>query len=334
MAAQADEREALAGWQLERASAEAYERYGVPAWSRALARGLLRIAAPGPGERLLDVACGTGIVARLATETVGEAGSVCGVDVNEAMLAVARDAGWGLRPPVDWRRGDAAALPVDDESVDVVTCQQALQFLPDREAALREMRRVLVPGGRLGLSVFRDGRFNPLYAAFAELLERHVGADAGTMMRSPVRGVGGGRPARTARRRRAARRPGPDRVRRRALPVGRRDLLRRRDGELAARRPARGARPRSARCPRARPRGRARRALRRRRRRRTARGPRGHGARLTRAAAAMTASAERSTSSSVVAQLETEMRIAAMPCQRGAAEPAGAVVLHRRSRRG
>ena len=64
MAARTDGREALAGWQLERSSAEAYERYGVPAWSRALAQGLLRIAAPGPGERLLDVACGTGIVAR------------------------------------------------------------------------------------------------------------------------------------------------------------------------------------------------------------------------------------------------------------------------------
>ena len=182
MAARTDEREALAGWQLERSSAEAYERYGVPAWSRALAQGLLRIAAPGPGERLLDVACGTGIVARLATETVGEAGSVCGVDVNEAMLAVARDAGWGLRPPIDWRRGDAAALPVDDESVDVVTCQQALQFLPDREGALREMRRVLVPGGRLALAVLRSIRHNPGWEALAVLLERHTGSDA---MRAP-----------------------------------------------------------------------------------------------------------------------------------------------------
>jgi SAM-dependent methyltransferase len=178
MAAPVDERDALAGWQLERASAEAYERYGVPAWSRALAQGLLRIAAPGPGERLLDVACGTGIVARLAAEAVGEAGSVCGVDLNEAMLAVARDAGWGVRPPIDWRQGDAAALPVDDESADVVTCQQALQFLPDREAALRELRRVLVPGGRVAVSVLRPIRHNPGWEALAVLLERHTGSSA------------------------------------------------------------------------------------------------------------------------------------------------------------
>jgi ubiquinone/menaquinone biosynthesis C-methylase UbiE len=154
----------------------------VPAWSRALAHGLLRIAAPGPGERLLDVGCGTGIVARLATEAIGEAGSVCGVDLNASMLAVARDAGWGLRPAIDWRQGDAAALPVDDASVDVVTSQQALQFLPDREAALREMRRVLVPGGRIAVAVLRAIRHNPGWQALAELLERYTGSDA---MRAP-----------------------------------------------------------------------------------------------------------------------------------------------------
>ena len=104
------------------------------------------------------------------------------MDVNEAMLAVARDAGWGLRPPIDWRRGDAVALPVDDESVDVVTCQQALQFLPDREAALREMRRVLVPGGRVAVAVLRSIRHNPGWEALAVLLERYTGSDA---MRAP-----------------------------------------------------------------------------------------------------------------------------------------------------
>ena len=98
------------------------------------------------------------------------------------MLAVARDAGWGLRPAIDWRLGDAAALPVDDESVDVVTCQQALQFLPDREAALREMRRVLVPGGRVAVAVLRSIRHNPGWEALAVLLERYTGSEA---MRAP-----------------------------------------------------------------------------------------------------------------------------------------------------
>ena len=146
---------------------------------------MLEAVAPKPGERLLDVACGTGVVARQAVPRVAPGGQVCGLDLNGAMLDVARAAAADAEPAIEWLRGDAAAMPLPDAAFDVVVCQAALMFMPDPGAALAEMRRVLAPGGRLGLSVFRDGRFNPLYAAFAELLERHVGADAGTMMRSP-----------------------------------------------------------------------------------------------------------------------------------------------------
>ena len=99
-----------AGWQLEGSSAEAYERYAVPAWARALAEQLVELASPERGERVLDVACGTGIVARLAAERVGERGSVCGLDLNEGMLAVARAASAKVSPPIEWRHGDAAAM--------------------------------------------------------------------------------------------------------------------------------------------------------------------------------------------------------------------------------
>ncbi len=175
-----------AGWQLEGSSAEAYERYAVPAWARALAEQLVESASPERGERVLDVACGTGIVARLAAERVGERGSVCGLDLNEGMLAVARAASAEVSPPIEWRHGDAAAMPLRDAAFDLVLCQQGLQFFPHREAALREMRRVLAPGGRLALSVWRPIAYNRGWGvALADALERHAGPEAGAMMRSP-----------------------------------------------------------------------------------------------------------------------------------------------------
>jgi ubiquinone/menaquinone biosynthesis C-methylase UbiE len=172
-------------WQLEDSSAEAYERYAVPAWSRALAEALIDLAAPQPGERVLDVACGTGIVARLAAERVGGTGSVGGVDANDAMLAVAQAAATASTPPIEWRKGDAASLPLDDASFDLATCQQGLQFFGDRDAALAEIRRVLVPDGRLAVSVLLPLAYHPAWAALADALERHAGAEAGAMMRSP-----------------------------------------------------------------------------------------------------------------------------------------------------
>lgn len=123
------------GWQLEGASAEAYECYAVASWSRALAEQLVALAAPEPGERVLDVACGTGIVTRLAAQRAGEVDRVCGLDVNDEMLAAARAATSDALPHVDWRQGDVVAMPLDDESFDLVLCQQGMQFFPDRPAA-------------------------------------------------------------------------------------------------------------------------------------------------------------------------------------------------------
>ncbi len=172
----------LTRWQLDEHSAAAYEQYLVPTIFAPAAEGILEALAPLPGERLLDVACGTGVVARQAAPRVAPGGRVCGIDLNSAMLDVARAASG---PEIDWQQADAAAMPLPNAAFDVVVCQAALMFMPDPAVALAEMRRVVAPGGRLGLSVFRDGRFNPLYATFADLLERHAGADAGAMMRSP-----------------------------------------------------------------------------------------------------------------------------------------------------
>jgi SAM-dependent methyltransferase len=173
------------GWQLQEGSAEAYERYLVPLLFAPGAEYLIELAELGPGERVLDVACGTGIVVRRAAQRVGSGGRVVGLDINEGMLEVARKVSSEAYPAIEWQQGDANDMPLQDGAFDAVFCQQALQFFPDRLAALREMHRVLAPNGRLALSVLRSTEHNPGYRLLAEALERHVGPDAGSMMRSP-----------------------------------------------------------------------------------------------------------------------------------------------------
>jgi ubiquinone/menaquinone biosynthesis C-methylase UbiE len=133
---------------------------------------LLEDVQLGPGDRVLDIACGTGIVARLAKERLGAPGRVVGVDVNPRMLAVARR----VAPTIDWREGDAGALPLgDDEQFDVVLCQQGFQFFQDPAAAARQMRRALVRGGRLGISTWRSDEESPLLRQLREIAEQHLG---------------------------------------------------------------------------------------------------------------------------------------------------------------
>jgi ubiquinone/menaquinone biosynthesis C-methylase UbiE len=144
-----------------------------------------RTRGAGAGERVLDVACGTGIVARRAAPRVGSGGRVVGLDKNEGMLKVARKASSDVRPAIEWRQGDATDMPLPAGAFDVVFCQQGLQFFPDRSATLSEMHRVLAENGRLTLSVLRSIEHNLGYRLLAEALERHVGPDAGAMMRSP-----------------------------------------------------------------------------------------------------------------------------------------------------
>ena len=184
-------------WQLDEGSAEAYERYLVPLLFAPGADYMIELATPGPGERVLDVACGTGIVARRAAPRVGSGGKVVGLDLNEAMLGMASKMSSGVRPEIEWRQGDATSMPLPDGAFDVVLCQQGLQFFPDRPAAVSEMHRVLRPNGRLALSVLRSVEHNPGYRLLADALERHVGPEAGAMMRSPFPSLSGDEPARS-----------------------------------------------------------------------------------------------------------------------------------------
>lgn len=152
---------------------EIYERELVGPLFRPWAEILIERTAVSAGDRVLDVACGTGIVARLARERTGDGGRVVGVDLSPAMLAVAR----AVAPAgIDWREGNAGALPVDDaERFDVVICQQGLQFFPDRTAAIGEMRRVLAPNGRLAVAAWCPLGDNPFFGDLHRVAERHLG---------------------------------------------------------------------------------------------------------------------------------------------------------------
>jgi len=136
-------------WQVTDDAAELYEQSFVPAIFARSATMLADIASIAPGERVLDVGCGTGIVAREVAKRVGAEGRVVGLDLNPRMLAVAVR----LAPEIDWRQGDAGDLPFEAGAFDVVVSQYALMFFPDRAQALREMWRVLAPRGRLAVAV-------------------------------------------------------------------------------------------------------------------------------------------------------------------------------------
>jgi ubiquinone/menaquinone biosynthesis C-methylase UbiE len=149
-----------------------YEQWLVEPLFRPWAELLLDRVRPAPGEQVLDIACGTGIVARLAHQRVGPTGTTVGVDVSPGMLDVAK----AVAPAITWLHGSALDLPVPDDSrFDVVLCQQGLQFFPDRPLALQQMRRVLAPGGRLGVATWRPASEIPFSAALQAEAERRLG---------------------------------------------------------------------------------------------------------------------------------------------------------------
>ena len=166
----------------EMTPAEAYETYLVP---NIFAPWVEAVLARNPlvrGARLLDVACGTGIAARLAALAVGAEGAVVATDIDPGMLEVARrSAAMPGAAPIDWQRADALALPFADVSFDAVLCFEGIQFFPDRAKGLAEMRRVLRPRGRLLGTVWGALEHNAGYGALAEGLAKFVSPDAGRL---------------------------------------------------------------------------------------------------------------------------------------------------------
>lgn len=162
-------------------AATAYQEFFVPALFQEWAPWVVAAANLQPGQRVLDVACGTGVLARVAAACVGAGGAVCGLDANPGMLAVAAR----LAPDIDWREGMAEALPYPDQSFDAVVSQFGLMFFGDRLQALREMLRVLVPGGRLAVAVWDSLEHTPAYADEVALLARLAGEEAADALRAP-----------------------------------------------------------------------------------------------------------------------------------------------------
>lgn len=161
--------------------ATAYEALFVPALFQPWAPRVATAAKLQPGQRVLDIACGTGVLAREVALRVGPRGYVAGLDPDPGMLTVARR----LAPDIDWQAGTAESLPFPDHSFDVVVSQFGLMFFTDRHQALHEMLRVLVPGGQVAIAVWDSLDNTPAYAAEVAMLDRIAGPQAANALQAP-----------------------------------------------------------------------------------------------------------------------------------------------------
>jgi ubiquinone/menaquinone biosynthesis C-methylase UbiE len=158
-----------------------YDRSFVPALFARWGPVVAEAARIRPGDRVLDLACGTGALTLAAAGRAGPSGAVTGLDPNPAMLAVAR----AKAGAIDWREGAAEALPFEDAAFDAVVSQFGLMFFDDPHRAFAEMARVLSPGGRLAVAVFDAVETAPGYDALARTLDRLFGRAIGDAMRTP-----------------------------------------------------------------------------------------------------------------------------------------------------
>lgn len=161
--------------------AEVYDRKFAPALFNPWGPKVAGIAGVADGMSVLDVGCGTGALTLAVERSVGTNGEVFGLDANPEMLAVAR-----VKPTrITWVDGVAEDLPFEDDRFDAVVSQFAFMFFEDRAAALREILRVLKPGGRAAVAVCGDVETSPGYSAFAGLLDRLFGKEVGDAFRAP-----------------------------------------------------------------------------------------------------------------------------------------------------
>jgi len=168
-----------------RSNAAEYERLAVPALFAGWATSLVDLASPAPGAHILDLGCGTGIVARTAAAAVGADGYVDAIDSDLAMLEAAREACTGVAASMHWHTADALHLPFDDAAFDIVFCQQALQFFEDPGGALVEMRRVVRPGGCVAVNTWRGVQEGSASHTLAATLGSHLGSEAAGELDAP-----------------------------------------------------------------------------------------------------------------------------------------------------
>lgn len=170
-------------FQLQGSAAQVYEEQKVPAMFAPLARATLDAFSISPEDVVLDLACGTGILARTIRERAGPSVRICGADLNEGMIETARRITKELDPPIQWEVTDVASTPFADGEFTVVMCQQGIQYFPDDQAAVGEMRRVLRKNGRLAITVWAG--VSPFFRALANAIERHVDSDTAKLSLSP-----------------------------------------------------------------------------------------------------------------------------------------------------
>ena len=169
------------GLQQQVAAAARYDEFFVPALFEEWAGRVAEATRVAPGDRVLDVACGTGVLAREVKDRVGPSGSVVGLDLNPGMLAVAAQ----REPGITWQEGPAESIPYGDGLFDAVVSQFGLMFFVDRHGALREMWRVLRPRGSLAVAVWDSLENTPAYAAEVELFRRMAGERAAAVLHAP-----------------------------------------------------------------------------------------------------------------------------------------------------
>jgi ubiquinone/menaquinone biosynthesis C-methylase UbiE len=158
-----------------------YETLFVPALFAPWTGHVVREATVKEGSHVLDIACGTGVLARAALECSGKSGRVVGLDPAAGMIATARE----VEPSIEWTTGSAENLPFDDGSFDCVISQFGMMFFQDRLKASREMHRVAKPGGRLALALWHSIEQNPAYKDIVAVLDEHVSSDAANAVKVP-----------------------------------------------------------------------------------------------------------------------------------------------------
>jgi SAM-dependent methyltransferase len=159
----------------------AYEELHVDALFRQWSAPVLDAAHVSTGDRVLDVVCGTGVVAREALARVGPTGAVAGIDIGQGMLAVAEQ----IEPDVTWVEGDATDLPFDDDHFDAAVSQFGLMFFGDRTRAIREMIRCTRPNGHVVVAVWDSLERSEAYPITVDLLQRQAGPAAADALRTP-----------------------------------------------------------------------------------------------------------------------------------------------------
>lgn len=161
--------------------ADVYEDLFAPGMFRPWAEWVIDRTALRPGERVVDIACGPGVGARIAAERVGDPALVKGCDINEGMIETARR----RAPEIEWATAPAEDLPYGDDSFDVALCLLGLMFFPEKVGALAEMRRVVAPGGRVVVTTWASHEHCPGFGKLAAALERHFGADVAKALQTP-----------------------------------------------------------------------------------------------------------------------------------------------------